>query len=73
MARSLRLARSPLRAGTRAGAKRRRARCRSADYFPESRTLDMQIAKLRKRIEHDATAPTIIDTVRGAGYRYRPR
>ena len=47
-------------------------RCWGADYFPESRTLDMQIAKLRKRIEPDATAPTIIETVRGAGYRYRP-
>ena len=48
-------------------------RCWGAEYFPESRTLDMQIAKLRKRIERDATAPTIIETVRGAGYRYRAR
>ena len=48
-------------------------RCWGADYFPESRTLDMQIAKLRKRIEPDAAVPTVIETVRGAGYRFRPR
>ena len=47
-------------------------RCWGLDYFPESRTLDMQIAKLRKRIEPDAANPTIIETVRGAGYRYQP-
>jgi DNA-binding response OmpR family regulator len=47
-------------------------RCWGVDYFPESRTLDMQIAKLRKHIESGSGAPTIIETVRGAGYRYRP-
>jgi two-component system, OmpR family, alkaline phosphatase synthesis response regulator PhoP len=46
-------------------------RCWGLDYFPESRTLDMQIAKLRKRIERDPAAPEIIETVRSAGYRYR--
>jgi two-component system, OmpR family, alkaline phosphatase synthesis response regulator PhoP len=48
-------------------------RCWGLDYFPESRTLDMQIAKLRKRIEEDPANPEIIETVRGAGYRYRSR
>jgi two-component system alkaline phosphatase synthesis response regulator PhoP len=48
-------------------------RCWGLDYFPESRTLDMQIAKLRKRVEQDPAAPEIIETVRGAGYRWRPR
>ena len=48
-------------------------RCRGLEYYPESRTLDMQIAKLRKRIEHDPGAPEIIETVRGTGYRWRPR
>jgi DNA-binding response OmpR family regulator len=48
-------------------------RCWGVDYFPESRTLDMQIAKLRKHIESDSGAPAIVETVRGAGYRYRPR
>jgi DNA-binding response OmpR family regulator len=48
-------------------------RCWGLDYFPESRTLDQHIAKLRKRIEPDSAAPTIIETVRGVGYRHRPR
>ena len=48
-------------------------RCWGVDYFPESRTLDMHIAKLRKRIEADPAAPAIIETVRGAGYRHRSR
>jgi DNA-binding response OmpR family regulator len=46
--------------------------CWGINYFPESRTLDQHIAKLRKRIEWDPENPTIIETVRGAGYRYRP-
>jgi DNA-binding response OmpR family regulator len=40
------------------------------DYFPESRTLDQHIAKLRKRIETDPARP-LIETVRGVGYRFR--
>lgn len=47
-------------------------RCWGIDYFPESRTLDQHIAKLRKRIERDPAAPELIETVRGVGYRYRP-
>jgi DNA-binding response OmpR family regulator len=46
-------------------------RCWGMDYFPESRTLDQHIAKLRKKIERDAPHPQIIDTVRGVGYRHR--
>lgn len=46
-------------------------RCWGIDYLPESRTLDQHIAKLRKRIERDPEKPEIIETVRGAGYRYR--
>jgi DNA-binding response OmpR family regulator len=48
-------------------------RCWGVNYFPESRTLDMHIAKLRKRIELQPENPTIIETVRGAGYRHRAR
>lgn len=48
-------------------------RCWGLDYFPESRTLDMQIAKLRKRIEKDPANPEIIETIRGVGYRYSIR
>lgn len=47
--------------------------CWGIDYMPESRTLDQHIAKLRKRIERDQEKPEIIETVRGAGYRYRSR
>jgi DNA-binding response OmpR family regulator len=47
-------------------------RCWGMDYFPESRTLDQHIAKLRKKIERDAPHPQIIETVRGVGYRHRP-
>jgi two-component system alkaline phosphatase synthesis response regulator PhoP len=45
--------------------------CWGIDYMPESRTLDQHIAKLRKRIERDAEGPKIIETIRGAGYRFR--
>ena len=46
-------------------------RCWGMNYFPESRTLDQHIAKLRKKIERDPAVPEIIETVRGAGYRFR--
>lgn len=45
-------------------------RCWGLDYYPESRTLDQHIAKLRKKIGDDA-AEGLIETVRGVGYRYR--
>jgi two-component system alkaline phosphatase synthesis response regulator PhoP len=35
----------------------------------ETRTVDIHIAKLRKKIERDAANPKVIVTVRGAGYR----
>jgi DNA-binding response OmpR family regulator len=35
-----------------------------------TRTVDMHIAKLRAKIEPDGAEPTIIQTVRGAGYKY---
>jgi DNA-binding response OmpR family regulator len=35
-----------------------------------TRTVDMHIAKLRGKIELDGAEPRIIQTVRGAGYRY---
>jgi len=35
-----------------------------------TRTTDMHIAKLRGKIERDPAHPEIIQTVRGAGYRY---
>ena len=45
--------------------------CWGLDYFPESRTLDQHIAKLRKRIEVDTSNPEIVEAVRGAGYHFR--
>jgi DNA-binding response OmpR family regulator len=35
-----------------------------------TRTTDMHIAKLRSKIEKDTSEPQIIQTVRGAGYKY---
>ena len=40
------------------------------DHVPNSRTLDQQISKLRKRVEVDPALPRIIRTVHGSGYRF---
>jgi len=40
------------------------------DHVPNSRTLDQQISKLRKRIASGPARPRIIRTVHGLGYRY---
>ncbi len=45
--------------------------CWGLDYYPESRTLDQHIVKLRKKVEFDPITPSIIETVRGIGYRIR--
>jgi len=44
--------------------------CWGLEYFPESRTLDQHILNLRKKIEADPSRPALIETVRGAGYRF---
>jgi two-component system, OmpR family, alkaline phosphatase synthesis response regulator PhoP len=44
--------------------------CWGASYFPNSRTLDQHVSKLRRRIELDPKDPRIIKTVHGVGYRY---
>jgi len=44
--------------------------CWGLEYFPESRTLDQHILNLRRKIERDPAAPCLIETVRGAGYRF---
>jgi two-component system alkaline phosphatase synthesis response regulator PhoP len=46
-------------------------RCWGMEYYPESRTLDQHIAKLRKKVELDTGNPALIETVRGVGYRVR--
>jgi len=44
--------------------------CWGRDYLPSSRTLDQHISKLRKAIELDPSAPLLIRTVHGLGYRF---
>jgi DNA-binding response OmpR family regulator len=48
-------------------------RCWGIEYFPESRTLDQHISRLRRRIERDPDNPVIIETIRGTGYRFKSR
>lgn len=40
------------------------------DYYGEDRVVDVHVGRLRKKIEADATNPTLIATVWGAGYRF---
>lgn len=44
--------------------------CWGGEHYPNSRTLDQHISQLRKKIERDPKAPTVIATVRGVGYRF---
>jgi two-component system alkaline phosphatase synthesis response regulator PhoP len=40
--------------------------------YPNSRTLDQHISKLRKKVERDPAEPRLIQTIHGLGYRYDP-
>jgi two-component system phosphate regulon response regulator OmpR len=40
------------------------------DWEPFDRSIDIRIARLRRKIEPDPAKPTVIKTVRGAGYIY---
>jgi len=40
------------------------------DYIGDTKTLDVHIKRLRSRIEADHSAPVLITTVRGVGYRF---
>lgn len=42
------------------------------EIYPNTRTLDQHVSKLRKKVERDVKAPRIIRTVHGVGYRYDP-
>ena len=44
----------------------------SADYR-EPRTIDVHVRHLREKIERDPGEPELILTIRGAGYRFRPK
>jgi two-component system phosphate regulon response regulator OmpR len=42
------------------------------DWEPFDRSIDIRVARLRKKIEPDPAQPTTIRTVRGAGYMFTP-
>lgn len=41
-------------------------------WDPFDRSIDIQISRLRKKIEPDPDHPQTIKTIRGAGYMYVP-
>jgi two-component system response regulator RegX3 len=41
-----------------------------ADYFGDTKTLDVHIKRIRSKIENDPSQPTLLLTVRGLGYRF---
>jgi len=45
---------------------------RGRDAQPFDRAIDVQVSRLRKKIEPDAKTPTLIKTVRGGGYLFTP-
>ena len=40
------------------------------DWEPFDRSIDIRIARIRRKIESDPAKPQVIKTVRGAGYIY---
>jgi two-component system OmpR family response regulator len=45
---------------------------RSREAGPFDRTIDVQVGRLRRKIEEDPQNPTMIKTVRGGGYTFSP-
>jgi two-component system OmpR family response regulator len=45
---------------------------RGRDAAPYDRTIDVQLSRLRRKLEDDPKAPTMIRTVRGGGYLFAP-
>jgi len=41
-----------------------------ADYFGDTKTLDVHIKRIRSKIEKDPSQPVLLLTVRGLGYRF---
>jgi two-component system response regulator RegX3 len=41
-----------------------------ADYFGDTKTLDVHIKRIRSRIEENPAEPAMVVTVRGLGYRF---
>jgi len=46
---------------------------RNRDWQPFDRSIDIRIARLRRKIETDPEHPRLIKTIRNAGYMYMPR
>ena len=46
---------------------------RGRDAQPFDRAIDVQVSRLRKKIEPNAKIPTLIKTVRGGGYMFTPK
>ncbi|WBU39300.1 response regulator transcription factor [Homoserinibacter sp. YIM 151385] len=41
-----------------------------ADYFGDTKTLDVHVKRIRSKIEEDPSQPKLLVTVRGLGYRF---
>ena len=46
---------------------------RNRDWQPFDRSIDIRIARLRRKIEPDPEHPQLIKTIRNAGYMYMPK
>lgn len=46
---------------------------RGRDAQPFDRAIDVQVSRLRKKLEPDPKTPTLIKTVRGGGYIFTPK
>ena len=46
---------------------------RNRDWQPFDRSIDIRIARLRRKIEADPSKPQVVKTVRGAGYIFVPK
>jgi two-component system phosphate regulon response regulator OmpR len=46
---------------------------RNREWEPYDRSIDIRIARLRRKIEPDPSRPSAIRTVRGAGYMFVTR
>jgi DNA-binding response OmpR family regulator len=42
------------------------------DHFVTLRTVDVHIRRLREKMEEDPAKPSLVQTVRGFGYRFSP-
>jgi two-component system phosphate regulon response regulator OmpR len=43
------------------------------DWDPYDRSIDIRVARLRRKVELDPDKPQCIRTVRGVGYMYVPK